>query len=80
MAKYFFRHNQSAANKCLSFEELRQKYIIGIEEKICSTASREEAKRLLDHVDANIEQQCESNIIRMFFKRYFNELLERYWP
>ena len=79
MAKERCQHNHSPTRECLSFEELMQKYFIGFEEKLCSAESREEAKSMLEKAYADMQQQCESDIIRLFFKRYGNEVLERCW-
>ncbi|MBN1543273.1 hypothetical protein JW992_14120 [candidate division KSB1 bacterium] len=79
MAIDLLRRNQFSAREFFWFKELGQKYFLGIEEKICSATTREEAKSMLDQIYTDITQHCESDIVRLFFKRHYNEVLDKYW-
>ena len=65
--------------ECSLLDELIKKYFVGIEERIRSAKNREAAKLLADNACQVFEQECESEIIPLFFKRYVNGLFEKYW-
>lgn len=64
--------------KCSLLDELIEKYFVGIEERIRSANTQEEAKLLADNACQGFERECQSEIIPLFFKRYLNGLFEKY--
>ncbi len=65
--------------QCSLLDELIEKYFVGIEERIRSANTQEEAKLVVDNACQGFERECQSEFIPLFFKRYVNELFEKYW-
>jgi len=60
-------------------EDLIREYCQGIDERIRSAASKEEADRIVQDACRAFDQACESDLVRGFLKQHVNDLFIRQW-
>lgn len=60
-------------------EELIKKYCQGIDERIRTAASKEEAERIVQDTCGGFDDACASDLVRAFLKQYVNDLFTKQW-
>ncbi len=60
-------------------KELIAKYCGDIAVKIRTASSRAQAAALVDETCQNFDEQCPSEIIRLFLHNYVTDLFKQYW-
>ncbi len=60
-------------------EQLIREYCRGIDERIRSAASKEEAERIVQDACRGFDDACASELVRAFLKRYVNDLFTKQW-
>ncbi len=61
------------------FDELLNRYCVGIKEKICSAHSRKEAELIVQNTYNQFSHSCVSEIVTDFLTHYFKNLLQECW-
>jgi hypothetical protein len=60
-------------------EDLIWQHCRGIDERIRSAQSKDEAQRLVEESCRHFEQSCESKVVSTFLKKYLHDLYEKEW-
>ena len=60
-------------------EKLIREYCRGIDERIRTAPSKEEAERIVQDACRAFDQACESDLVRDYLKQYVNDLFVRQW-